>query len=164
MKLKLLQLSSDGGGSVGLEVSSESSFARSWNSLNNGELKLRVSVYSSGRSSDIITLSNNRSFDNLDGLMRSLMFTTHFHKELRYGSIQADVSEFFVHIVDSSSRLISKNDTIGLNSPLASFEDLANTDNFTLSSLELVESSSLEPELGLSNNWRGSKDSDGNEW
>ena len=159
--MKLSRLSSDGGGSVSLEVGSESSFTGSWDGLNDGELNLGVSVYSSSGSSDIIALSDNRGSDDLDGFMSSLMLTTHFHIKLRYGSIQADISEFLVHVVDGSSRLISEDDAVGLNGSLTLFEDLTDAEDFTLGSLELVESSGLEPELGFSNNWVGSEDSDG---
>ena len=62
--------------------------------------------------------------------------------------------------MNSSSRLISEVDTVGLDDSLVLFEDLngvsflclseiisyfINTEDFTLSSLKLVESSSLEP-------------------
>ena len=76
-------------------------------------------------------------------------------------SVQRDISDFSVHVVDGSSRLISKDDSVGLDGSLALFVDLkghirtqfhvinisyfVDAEDFTLGSLELVESSSLEP-------------------
>lgn len=92
--------------------------------------------------------------------MLSLVFTTHFHvyslfskenkgpifsgaqimlTELRDSSIQADISEFLIHIVNSSSRLVSKNNTVGSDGSLTLFEDLlAILDSFSADKMSLT--------------------------
>ena len=46
------------------------------------------------------------------------------HTELRDSSVQGNISDFFVHVVDSGSGLVSKNNTVGLDGSSALFEDL----------------------------------------
>jgi len=159
-KIISLSLFSDGGRSVGLEVSSESLFARSGDGLDNGELDGSISVYAAGGSSKIIRLSNNSGSKDMDGVVSSSVLTTHFHEELGDSTVEGDVSEFLVHIVDSSSGLVSEGNGVRLDGSLVLFVDLTDANDLTLSFLELVESSSLEPELGSSNDWVGGEDSD----
>jgi hypothetical protein len=157
-------LLSDGGRSVGLENTSESLFGRSGEDLDDGELELRVSVSSGEGSSDIISLGDDGSSQDVDGIVSGSVFTTHIDVKLRDGTVQSDVSEFLVHVVNSSSRLISESDSVSLNGSLVSFEDFADGEDFTLSSLKLVLSSSLEPELGSSDDFIRGEDSHGDDF
>jgi len=125
---------------------------------------LRVSVNSGGSSSDIISLGDDGSSQDVDGIVTSSVSTTHIDVELGDGTVQSDVSEFLVHVVDGSSRLISESDGVSLDGSLVSFEDFADGEDFTLSSLKLVLSSSLEPELGSGDDFVGGEDSHGDDF
>jgi len=160
-KIALQSLFSDGGGSVGLEGRSESLFAGSGDGLDNGELDLGVSVYAAGGSSKIVALGDNRGSKNVDGVVAGSVLAAHFHVELGNSTVEGDVSEFLVHVVHSGSGLVFEGNGVGLDDSGVLFEDLADAEDLTLGSLELVESSSLEPELGSSNDWVGGEDSDG---
>lgn len=124
-------------------------------------------------SSNIVTLGDNAGSQDVKSIVSSSVFTAHINvysylvkssceslTKLRDGTVQRNVSDFLIHIVDSSSRLISEVDTVGLDDSLVLFKDLnrvsslclaenisyfADAEDFTLSSLKLVESSSLEP-------------------
>jgi hypothetical protein len=93
-----------------------------------------------------------------------------FHTDLGDGTIEGNISNLSIHIVDGSSGLVSKNNSVGLDDSLVLFVDLkghirtqinvvnisyfADADDFTLGSLELVKSSSLEPS-GLRKGYTG---------
>jgi len=125
---------------------------------------LRVSVSSGGSSSDIISLGDDGGSQDVDGIVTSSVSTTHIDVKLGDGTVQSDVSEFLVHVVDGSSGLISESDSVGLDGSLVSFEDFADGEDFTLSSLKLVLSSSLEPELGSGDDFVGGEDSHGDDF
>jgi hypothetical protein len=115
-------------------------------SLNNGELKISVSHWESLGSLDFLALKGNSS-DNLDCIRLSSVVTSHFLVELRDSTVEGGISEFLVHVVDGSSGLILKNDSVSLNRANALLEDLINWKDSALWSLDLLELSHVVPLL-----------------
>jgi hypothetical protein len=60
-------------------------------------------------------LCKNSCSNDVDSVMISSVISTHLHVKLRNSSIQTYISELFVHIVVSCSRLILQNNTICLD-------------------------------------------------
>ena len=78
---------------------------------------------------------------------------------MRDGTVKRGISEFLVHVVNSSSRLILKDNSVGLDNVEILFEDLVNGENSSLRSFNLVELSHVVPELGLSSDLISSENS-----
>lgn len=87
----------------GLENRSESPMAGSGGCPQNRELDVVVSEEHTLGSSDGILLIDHNSPDDGDGVGRGSVITAHFHIQLADGSIQGDISELFVHIVNAYS-------------------------------------------------------------
>ena len=85
------------------------------------------------------------------------MVTGHFHMELTDCAGKGNISELFVHIVDTSSGLISENDSIGFDMVGSAFENLIDGENLSLSRLGLELSSEMVPKFGFGNNLVGGK-------
>jgi hypothetical protein len=78
-------------------------------------------------SSNVFGLSDNSGSNNVKSFVASSVSAGHFevYGEIRYitrkftqlgnSSIERDISVFFVHIVVSGSRLVSDDDSVGLN-------------------------------------------------
>lgn len=79
--------------------------------------------------------------------------------KLRDSTVKRGISEFLVHVVNSSSRLILKNNSVSLDNVEILLEDLVNGENSSLRSLNLVELSHVVPELGLSSDLISSENS-----
>jgi hypothetical protein len=74
-------------------------------------------------------------------------------------TIKRNVSELFIHVVNASSRLISQDDSEGLDMIGSSFKNLINGKDLALSALRFELSSKMIPEFRLSNNIISSKES-----
>jgi len=64
---------------------------------------------------------------------------------LRDCSVEWSVSEFLVHVVDGSSRLIFQDNAVGLDNVQVLFEDFVDGQDATLRSLDLVQLSHVVP-------------------
>lgn len=142
-----------------MEGSSEGLGAISGKGFNYGVFKFSISVDSNVGSFDIGSLGKDGGSDNLDGVGRSSVVSTHNGVQLGNSTIKRCISEFLVHVDIASSRLISEDDAIGFDSIGTSFEDFIDVNNFSLTSLKLSKSSHVTPELGLGRDGVLSEDS-----
>ena len=60
----------------------------------------------------------------MDSVVVGSVVSTHLHVQLGYGTVEADVSEFLVHVVVAGSGLIPQNDSVSLDCLVVPFEDL----------------------------------------
>ena len=112
--------------------------------LNDGEFKTSVSHRKSFGSLDVLAVQGYSSND-LDGIRLSSVVTSHFLVELWNSTIERSVSEFLVHVVDGSSGLVFKNDSVGLNAVGVLFIDFVDRENSSLWSFNLLELSHVVP-------------------
>ena len=89
------------------------------------------------------------------------MVTSHLGMELTNGSIKGNISVLLVHVVVSSSGLVSKDDSEGFDVIWSALEDLVNSKNLSLSALGFELSSQVVPKLGLSDNFISCEESNG---
>ena len=80
------------------------------------------------------------------------MIASHFHMQLTDCSIQCNVSVFFIHIVDASSRLIPENNSESFDMAGSSFKDLIYRENLPLCTLSFQLPPEVIPEFGFCNN------------
>lgn len=102
-------------------------------------------------SSGDVSLWLNDSLDDMDSLTLSAVSTSHFTVHLGDGAAESDISVFLVHVDDTSSGKILKDNTVVFDGIGLSLEDFADGDNFTLALSNLVLSLHLVPEVGSSN-------------
>lgn len=124
-----------------------------WCSLLSGELGefdsyLQVLLSSSSGS---VSIWLDDSLDDMDGIALSAVSTSHFTVHLRDGAAESDISVFLVHVDDTSSGKILKDNTVVFDGIGLSLEDFADGDNFTLALSNLVLSLHLVPEVRSSN-------------
>ena len=131
--------------------------AGSWDSSSNGELDVVLSEEMRFRSSNIILVSEDCGSDDRDGVSRGSVITSHFHMKLADSSVEGDISEFFIHVVNSSSGLISEDNAEGFDMVGSFFIDLINWEDLSLSSFGLKLSSKMIPEFRFSDDLVGSK-------
>ena len=79
--------------------------------------------------------------------------------KLAYSSIKRNVSELFVHVVDSCSGLISEHDSESFNVIRSFFENFINSQDLSLGCLSFELSSEMIPIFRFSNNFIGSEKS-----
>lgn len=108
---------------------------------------------------DISGLFNFSNLQDVDGSKSSSVSSGHVLVQSFNGSNSADVSNFLVHVVSTGSGVVSDPDTEVLNLGWVSFVDLVDRDNFTGSSLNLVQFLQEVPVTRLGNNLVWSKDS-----
>ncbi len=77
------------------------------------------------------------------------MVTSHLSVELTDCSVKGNVSVLFVHVVVSSSGLISKDDAEGLDVIGSFFEDFVDSQDLSLSSFGLELATEMVPEFGF---------------
>ena len=124
-----------------------------WGSLLSGELWEFV-VYLQvlhGSSSGDARVWLNDSLDDVDGVTLSAVSTSHFTVHLGDGAAESNISVFLVHVDDTSSGKILKDDTVVFDGIGLSLEDLADGNDFTLALSNLVLSLHLVPEVRSSN-------------
>ena len=139
----------------GLEDSSVSLVAGSGDSPEDGELDFAVSVEVRFGSSDVVFLGEDSGSDDRDGVSGGSVVTSHFHVKLADSTVEGDVSVLFIHVVDSSSGLISEDDAESFDVIGSFFIDFVDCKNLTLSSFSLELPSKMIPEFGFSNNFVG---------
>ena len=130
-------------------------------SAQNGKSDLRISVLDGSGSSDLILLGEDSGSDDRDGIRRSSVISCHFCVKLTDSTIQGNISVLLVHVVVSSSGLVSKDDSEGFDVIGSALEDLVNSKNLSLSALGLELSSQVVPKLGLSDNFISCEESNG---
>ena len=89
------------------------------------------------------------------------MITSHFHMKLAHSSIERNISVLFVHVVDSCSRLISENDAKSFNVIGSFFVNFVDGQDLSLSGFGFQLSSEMIPVFRFSDNFIGSKESNG---
>jgi hypothetical protein len=119
-------------------------------SLNNGELDLRVPELVALSSLDVFSLVQHSHSNDLNGVSVGLVVSTQFRVELGDSSIDSDVPVFLVHVDHLGSASILAHDAIGLNGSLVLFEDLTHLKDLTIGFLQLVLSLHFVPEVALS--------------
>ncbi len=139
----------------GLEDSSVSLVAGSGDSPEDGELEAVASEKVRFGSSDVILLGEDSGSDDRDGVSGGSVVTSHFHMKLTDSTVEGDVSVLFIHVVNSSSGLISEDDAESFDVIGSFFVDFVNSENLTLSSFSLELSSKVIPEFGFGNNFVG---------
>jgi hypothetical protein len=80
----------------------------------------------------------------------SSVISAHFHMELTDCSIEWDVSELLIHVVNAGSGLISEDNAEGFDMIGSSLENLVDWQNLSLSALGLELSSQMITEFGFS--------------
>lgn len=108
---------------------------------------------------DISGLFNLSNLQDVDGSKSSSVSSGHVLVQSLDGSDSADVSDFLVHVVGTGSGVVSDPDAEVLDLGWVSFVDLVDGDNFTGSSLDLVQFLQEVPVTGLGNDLVWSKDS-----
>ena len=87
------------------------------------------------------------------------MITSHIHVKLTDSSVEGDISVFLVHVMDSSSGLISEDDAESFDVVGSFFVDFVDGEDLTLSSLGLELPSKVIPEFRFSNDFVGGEKS-----
>ncbi len=72
---------------------------------------------------DLVLSRQDHCSDNRNGVRMCSVVTSHFLVQLTHGSVQADVSVLFVHVVDSCPGLILEDDTESFDVIGSSFKD-----------------------------------------
>lgn len=158
---RLLRSLSESSGLGGFEDSSVSLVAGSGDSSEDGELDVVLPEQVGLGSSDVVLLVEDGSSDDGDGVPGGSVVTGHFHVELADSSIERDVSVLLVHVVNSGSGLISEDNAEGFDMVGSFFIDFVDGKNLTLSCFGLELPSKMIPELGFSDNFVGSEQSEG---
>ena len=153
----------EGVGSCGSEDRVISSVAGSGGSAENGKLDISSVLKTSG-SSNLLSLVENGSSDNWDGIRRGSVVTSHLSMELTDGSVKWDISVFLVHVVVSGSWLISQDNAKSFDMIGSSFEDLINWQNLTLCRLGLELVAQMVPEFGFSNDFISCEETNGKDF
>lgn len=120
----------------------------SWCSLSVSDLWVfdtSFNVLCSVSSLDLIVWDNN-SLDDVDRISSSTVSTSHFTVHLGDGSAERIVSVLLVHVNNISSGSVLKNNTVVSDAIGASFKNLADRNDLSLSSSNLVLSLHLVPE------------------
>lgn len=112
-------------------------------------------------SSNLIFLSEDGGFDDGDGIGRGSVVTSHLSMELTNSSIKRNISELFVHVVVSSSGLISKDNAEGLDMIGSFFKDFVDSQDLSLGSFGFELTTEMVPEFCFGDNFVGCKESDG---
>lgn len=88
------------------------------------------------------------------------MVTGHFLVQLTNSSVQGGVSVFLVHVVNSSSGLIFKDDAESFNVAWSSFKDFVNCKDLALCAFCFEKSSQVVPKFGFSDDIVSSEQSE----
>lgn len=147
--------------SSGSEDSSKPPLTGTVSSAQNRKSNLRISKLNGSGSSDLIFLGENCGSDDGDGIRGSSVVTSHLSVKLTDSTIQGNISVLLVHIVVSSSGLVSEDNAEGFHMIGSALEDLVNSKNLPLSALGLELSSQVVPKLGLSDNFISCEESNG---
>lgn len=134
---------SSGGESAG-------SVSRGWSSLDGGEFwesEISSKILSSLLSQDLVVLLND-GLDDVDRVSSGAVSSSHLSVHLGDGSAKSGGSVLFVHVDDTGSSKIFKDDSEVFHGGGFFLEDLADRDDFTLALSNLVLSLHLVPELG----------------
>eukprot|EP00357_Protocruzia_adherens_P036130 CAMPEP_0115021094 /NCGR_PEP_ID=MMETSP0216-20121206/30654_1 /TAXON_ID=223996 /ORGANISM="Protocruzia adherens, Strain Boccale" /LENGTH=164 /DNA_ID=CAMNT_0002393329 /DNA_START=306 /DNA_END=800 /DNA_ORIENTATION=- len=124
-----------------------------------GEFDLVISESVGSRSLDIISLLQDIGSDDMDGIGASSVSAGHFHEHSTDGTVQRGVSVFLVHVMNTGSGFISQQNTVGFDMSDVLLEDLVDADDFSGSSLYLVQLADKVPEFGLGKDIIRSEDS-----
>ena len=99
-----------------------------------------------------LSVVQDASTDNLDGVLSGAMATGHLHVHLRDGTAEGNISVLLVHVDGTRAGQVAKNDTVVPDSASLLLKDLAGRDDFTLNFANLVLPLHVVPELGPGEN------------
>lgn len=133
--------------SVGLEDGSESSMAGSWDSPENWEFELAVSIEVAVGSSDVGLGLQDWGSDDWNGILWSSVVTCHILMELTDCTVQCYISVLLIHVRDACSSLIPQNNSVSLYEVRSLLEDLIYWQNLALGALDFSLSSQMIPAL-----------------
>ena len=140
-----------------LENRSVSAVTCSWHGPDNWKFDPVLSEQVRLWSSDVISFSNYCSSNYWNCISWSSVVTSHIHMKLAYSTIQWNISVLLIHVVDTSSWLISKDDSECLNMVGSSFKNFVHWKDLSLSGFCFKLSSEMIPEFRFSYNLVGSK-------
>ena len=106
--------------------------ACSWNCSSDWEFEAIFSEEVRSGSSDIVFLMKYCCSNNRNGVSGSSVITSHIHMKLTDSTIERNVSVLFIHVVDTSSGLISENYSEGFNMVRSPLVDLIDREDLTL--------------------------------
>jgi hypothetical protein len=152
-----LTRSSDEGGSVSLEGSSEGLCGSSLTLVNVGEADASVVESDDGLSLDFRGFQYAGAYD-LDGLSSSTVLTREVDVKLGNGTAKSVCAVLLVHVDGVRAGLVSENNAVVLDVIGILLEDLACGNDFTLDLADLVLTLHVVPELGASENGVTSED------
>lgn len=96
-----------------------------------------------------LTGRNLLHFDDLNAMSSGTMTSGHVSIALRYGSTHSDVSIFTIHIVGSTTRVVTQPDCDVLDLRRPAFEDLFTAYDFSSCLFDLLEFSYEKPKPAL---------------
>ena len=148
MSIKSLSRS-DEGGSGGCEEGSVSGGGSSLDLGQLGEPDVSLGELAGSFSEDLVVWLDD-GLDNVDGVSSGGVSTGHLRVHLGHGSAEGGVSVLLVHVDEALSGKILQDDSVVLDRVGLSLEDLAQRNDLSLRSPDLVLSLHLIPELGSS--------------
>lgn len=108
----------------GFENRLESPVAGSSGGPDDGEFQVVLSEQVGLGSSDVVLLVEHGGSDDRDGVSRGSVVACHVHVQLADSSVEGNISVLLVHVVVSSSGLISQHYSVGFNMVGSFFVDL----------------------------------------
>lgn len=138
-----------GGGTLGQELGGLTLVRRSEGAVGEGELDGVVEELLDGNAADSGG-NDGLDVDDLDGRLASAMAASHVVVELVDGANAGDVTELFVHVVDSLARSVAEPDSVVLDDG-GLLLDLVHRQDLSVGCLELVELTHEIPEAGTRN-------------
>lgn len=130
----------------------------------NGKLDIFSSVLNRSWSSDLLLFVEHCSLDDRDGVRWSPVVTSHLSVELTNGTVKGNISVLLVHVVVSSSGLISQNNSESFYMVGSSLENFVHWQNLTLCALGLELVAQMVPEFRFSDNFVTSEKSNGKDF
>lgn len=73
------------------------------------------------------------------------MVTGHFRRQLAHSTVESNISIFSVHVMESSSRLISQDDSVVSDAVGLSFKNFSNVNFLSVGLFETVDFFKLVP-------------------
>jgi len=151
-----------GGGTLSQELSSLSGVGGGEGAVGKRELDGVVEELLDGRSAHLRGV-DGLDVDDLDGGVTSAVTSSHIVVELLHGANASDVTELFVHVVDSLARGVAQPHTIVLHGG-GNFLDLVHCKDLSVGRLKLVQLTHEVPEARASNNLIGGEETHAEHW
>ena len=125
--------------------------------MRKGEFDLRIGELHPVDTSEVGRLDDIGSND-LNRSRTGTMTTGHFIIQLGHGTRQGNISEFAIHVVSATSRVVPEPDPIVFDNARVLFYQLNTVQNFTSCLLHLTKLMHIIPEFRFGNDWVGCED------